>query len=82
MLGLARSIKYYFALSTTQNKAASLTWVLKNLLTATLRANQLRLYFSAFAGVLLLTIRRLGLAGTHFARAQCGTMHPISEARK
>ena len=42
--------------------------------TATLRANQLRLYFSAFAGVLLLTIRRLGLAGTHFARAQCGTI--------
>ena len=42
--------------------------------TETLRANQLRLYFSAFAGVLLLTIRRLGLAGTPFARAQCGTI--------
>ena len=42
--------------------------------TATLRANQLRLYFSAFAGVLLLTIRRLGLVGTQFARAQCGTI--------
>ena len=42
--------------------------------TATMRANQLRLYFSAFAGVLLLTIRRLGLAGTEFARAQCGTI--------
>ena len=33
-----------------------------------------RLYFSAFAGVLLLTIRRLGLAGTEFARAQCDTI--------
>ena len=30
--------------------------------TATMRANQLRLYFSAFAGILLLIIRRFGLA--------------------
>ena len=39
-----------------------------------MRANQLRLYFSAFAGVLLQTTGRLGLAGTRFARAQCGTI--------
>ena len=42
--------------------------------TATLRANQLRLYFSSFAYVLLHGLRRLGLAGTRWARAQCGTL--------
>lgn len=41
---------------------------------ATLRANQNRLYFSAFAYVLLCALRRLGLAGTEMARAQCGTI--------
>ena len=42
--------------------------------TATLRANQLRLYFASFAYVLLHGLRRLGLAGTRMARAQCGTL--------
>ena len=42
--------------------------------TATMRANQLRLYFSAFAGIVLLIIRRFGLAGTALASAQCGTI--------
>jgi hypothetical protein len=42
--------------------------------TATLRANQLRLYFSSFAYVLLAALRRLGLAGTELARAQCDTI--------
>ena len=42
--------------------------------TATLRANQNRLYFSSFAYVLLCALRRLGLAGTEMARAQCGTI--------
>ncbi len=42
--------------------------------TATMRANQLRLYLSAFAGALLRTIRAIGLAGTDMARAQCGTI--------
>ncbi len=32
--------------------------------TATLRANQLRLYFSSVAYLLLEALRRLGLAGT------------------
>lgn len=41
---------------------------------ATLRANQLRLYFASFAYVLLHGLRRLGLAGTALARAQCTTM--------
>ena len=40
----------------------------------TMRANQLRLYCSGFAYVLLHALRRLGAAGTDLARAQCGTM--------
>jgi hypothetical protein len=39
-----------------------------------MRANQLRLYFSSFAYVLMQTLRRLGLEGTPMARAQCDTM--------
>ncbi len=42
--------------------------------TATMRANQLRLYFSSFAYVLMHGLRRLGLAGTQHARAQCTTI--------
>ena len=42
--------------------------------TATMRANQLRLYFSVFAGILLQIIRDVGLAGTKLARAQYGTI--------
>ncbi|MFB3079429.1 MAG: IS1380 family transposase [Lysobacterales bacterium] len=42
--------------------------------TATLRANQLRLYFSSFAYVLMHGLRRLGLEGTQHARAQCTTI--------
>mgnify|MGYP000122272862 CR=1 FL=1 len=38
---------------------------------ATLRANQLRLYHASVAYVLLAALRRLGLAGTALARAQC-----------
>ena len=41
---------------------------------ATLRANQLRLYWSTLAYVLLHALRRLGLAGTRLARAQCDTL--------
>jgi len=40
----------------------------------TLRANQLRLYFSAMAYVLLHGLRRLGLQGTELARAQVTTI--------
>ena len=35
---------------------------------ATMRANQLRLFLSAFAGILIRTIRAVGLAGTAMAR--------------
>ena len=41
---------------------------------ATMRANQLRLYFASFAYVLMYGLRRLGLAGTRHARAQCSTI--------
>ncbi len=41
---------------------------------ATLRANQLRLYFASFAYVLLYGLRRLGLKGSTLARAQCTTI--------
>ncbi len=39
-----------------------------------LRSNQLRLYFSSIAYVLLQMLRRLGLAGTELAKAQCTTI--------
>jgi hypothetical protein len=41
---------------------------------ATMRANQIRLWFSSMAYVLLQTLRRLGLKGTALARAQCHTI--------
>jgi hypothetical protein len=37
-------------------------------------SNQLRLYFSSIAYVLLQTLRRRALAGTELAQAQCGTI--------
>jgi hypothetical protein len=39
-----------------------------------LRSNQLRLYFSSIAYVLLQTLRRLGLDGTELAQAQCSSI--------
>jgi hypothetical protein len=42
--------------------------------TATMRANQLRLWFASMAYVLLCALRRIGLAGTQFAAATCGTI--------
>ena len=41
---------------------------------ATMRANQLRLWFAAMAYVLLCALRRIGLAHTEFAAASCGTI--------
>lgn len=37
-------------------------------------SNQLRLYFSSMAYILLQTLRRMALAGTELAQAQCGTI--------
>ena len=41
---------------------------------ATMRANQLRLWFASMAYVLLCALRRIGLAHTEFAEATCGTL--------
>ena len=42
--------------------------------TALLRSNQIRLYFSSIGYCVLEALRRLGLAGTKMARAQCTTI--------
>ena len=42
--------------------------------TATMRANQLRLWFASMAYVLLCALRRIGLHDTPFAKATCGTI--------
>jgi hypothetical protein len=39
-----------------------------------MRANQLRLYFSSVAYMLMHALRRLGLQGTQMAKAQCNTI--------
>jgi len=41
---------------------------------ATMRANQMRLYFASFAYILINALRTLGLEGTEMARAQCTTI--------
>ena len=41
---------------------------------ATMRANQLRLWFASMAYVLMCALRRIGLADTRFAKATCGTL--------
>src|SRR4029453_14637012 len=46
---------------------------------ATMRANQLRLWFASFAYVLLEALRRIGLRHTQFATATCGN-HPPQAA--
>jgi hypothetical protein len=42
--------------------------------TATMHANQLRLWLASFAYVLLCAVRRIGLHHTPFANASCGTI--------
>jgi hypothetical protein len=42
--------------------------------TATMRANQLRLWLASFAYILLCAVRRIGLHNTPFANASCGTI--------
>ena len=42
--------------------------------TATMRANQLRLWFASFAYILLCAVRRIGLKRTQFAKANCATI--------
>ena len=42
--------------------------------TATMRANQLRLWFASMAYALVCALRRIGLCHTRFARASCGSI--------
>jgi len=42
--------------------------------TATMRANQLRLWFASMAYVLVESVRRVGLPATELANATCGTI--------
>lgn len=42
--------------------------------TAWMRSNQLRLYFSSFAYIMMQRLRQLGLQGTELAQAQCDTI--------
>lgn len=42
--------------------------------THTMRGNQLRLWFSSLAYVLMSAVRRIGLKGTRLAKATCGTI--------
>lgn len=39
-----------------------------------MQANQLRLWFSSFAYILLCALRRIGLAHTRLANSTCGTI--------
>ena len=50
--------------------------------TATMRANQLRVYFSAFAGILMTVLRRAGLQGTELATARFDTIRAADQARR
>lgn len=45
--------------------------------TPTMRANQLRLWLSSLAYVLMCVVRRIGLAGTELERATCGTIRLV-----
>ena len=45
--------------------------------TPTIRANQLRLWLSSLAYVLMCAVRRIGLAGTELERATCGTIRLV-----
>lgn len=49
---------------------------------ATMRANQLRLWFASMAYVLLCALRRIGLAHTQFANATCGTLRCAENTRE
>src|SRR5436190_22614331 len=42
--------------------------------TATMRANQLRLWLASFAYILVCAVRRIGLHHTPFANATCGSI--------
>ena len=68
--------KFYCARGDMENriKECQLDLFADRTSTATMQANQLRLWFASMAYVLLCALRRLGLAHTQFAEATCGTI--------
>jgi len=68
--------KFYCARGDMENriKEQQLALFADRTSTRWMRSNQIRLYFSAIAYGLLQALRRLGLAGTQMAQAQCQTI--------
>jgi hypothetical protein len=67
--------RFYCARGEMENRIKEqLSLFSDRLSTETLRANQLRLYFSSLAYVLMHALRRLGLRGTEWATAQVATI--------
>jgi DDE family transposase len=67
--------RFYCARGEMENRIKEqLSLFSDRLSTETLRANQLRLYFSSLAYVLMHALRRLALAGTEWATAQVDTI--------
>jgi hypothetical protein len=67
--------QFYCARGDMENRIKEqLSLFSERLSTATMRANQLRLYLSSMAYVLVQALRRVGLKGTEMARAQINTI--------
>jgi len=67
--------RFYCARGDMENRIKEqLSLFSERLSTATIRANQLRLYLSSMAYVLVQALRRVGLQGTEMARAQVDTI--------
>ena len=68
--------KVYCARGEMENriKAQQLQLFADRTSTRYMRSNQLRMYFSAFAYILMECVRRVGLRGTRYAMAQCDTI--------
>jgi len=65
----------YCARGEMENRIKEQLWLFADRTsTALLRSNQVRLYFSSVAYLLMEALRRLGLAGTELSRAQCATL--------
>jgi len=72
---IAKAEQLYCARGEMENRIKEqLSLFADRMSTETLRANQLRLYFSSLAYVLVEALRRLGLAGTEWAEAQADTI--------
>jgi Transposase DDE domain group 1 len=74
--GLGAHEKVYCARGDMENriKECQLDLYADRTSTATMGANQLRLWFYSMAYVLLRALRRIGLDKTNFAKATCGTI--------